>query len=126
MFRFLTRWEPQLYAILRIVTGLLFALHGTQKLFGFPGDQPPAGSELMIAAGVIECFGGAAVALGFLTPLAAFLCSGEMAVAYFKVHFPQHWLPNLNQGEAAVLYCFLFLYIAARGGGKWSIDRERK
>ena len=127
MNRYLGRFTPQLFAVLRIVTGLMFALHGTQKLFGFPGDNPPAGVELMIVAGVIEAFGGALIAIGFLTSWAAFVASGEMAVAYFMVHWPQnHWFPMLNMGEAAVLYCFVFLYIAAHGAGIWSVDGAMK
>jgi putative oxidoreductase len=123
MKRWLGRFEPQLYAILRIVTGVMFALHGTAKLFGWPGDKPPASDNLLIAAGVIETAGGAMIALGFYASWAAFIASGTMAVAYFKSHaFGGSIFPTLNRGELAVVYCFLFLYVAARGSGTWSID----
>jgi len=125
--RYLGRYAPHLYAILRIVAGLMFALHGTQKLFGFPGSKPPASGALMMTGGVIECVGGLLVAIGLFASWAAFIASGEMAVAFFKAHFtPDNPLPNLNQGELAVVYCFLFLYIAAAGAGVWSIDAMRR
>lgn len=124
MDRFLGRYTPQLFAILRIVAGLMFALHGMQKLFGWPGENPPAKVPLMVTAGVIEAVCGVLIAIGFLAGWAAFVASGEMAVAYFMVHWPQnHSFPLLNMGEAAVLYCFLFLYIAAHGAGIWSVER---
>jgi putative oxidoreductase len=114
---------PQIYAILRIVTGLMFMLHGTQKLFGWPGGKGGGVQGLMLAAGIIELVCGALIAIGLLTSIAAFIASGEMAVAYFKAHFtPDNPIPNLNQGELAVVYCFLFLYFAAAGAGIWSID----
>ncbi|GGG03774.1 DoxX family protein [Pontibacter amylolyticus] len=123
MERFLGPYSPQLYAILRIVAGLLFAMHGTQKLFGWPGDGNTVEiASLMGLAGIIELVAGLMIALGFLTGWAAFIASGEMAVAFFMAHVPQGWNPLLNQGEAAVLYCFLFLYMAARGAGIWSVD----
>jgi putative oxidoreductase len=119
------RFSPQAFAILRIVTGLLFACHGTQKLFGWPpaaggggGSLPP----LLVGAGIIEVAGGLLIAVGFLTGWVAFICSGEMAAAYFMAHFPHGFIPLVNQGELAVLYCFLFLFIAAHGAGIWSID----
>jgi putative oxidoreductase len=119
----LGRFAPQLYAILRIVAGTLFALHGTAKLFGWPGPNPPVGDELLIAAGVIETFTGAMVAIGFQTSWAAFVASGTMAAAYFKGHgLGGSIFPTVNGGEEAVLYCFLFLFIAANGPGVWSID----
>ena len=123
MERFLGRFSPHLYAILRIVTGILFAMHGTKKLFGFPGGGEPV--ELMSQsglAGIIEVVGGLMIAIGLLTSVAAFICSGEMAVAYFMAHFPKGWFPILNGGELAVLYCFVFLYMAACGSGIWSVD----
>lgn len=119
--RFLSKWVEPIYALLRVVAGLLFACHGAQKLFGAFGGQV-AGEPLMILAGVIELGGGLLIALGLLTPIAAFLASGQMAVAYFKVHAPQGAWPIENGGELAVLYCFLFLYVAARGGGPYSVD----
>ena len=108
----LGRFAPQIFAVLRIITGLMFAMHGSQKLLGWPGDKGGASGlpPLML------------VAIGFFADWAAFIASGEMAVAYFKVHMPQGPLPILNKGEAAVLYCFLFLFIAAYGSGIWSID----
>jgi putative oxidoreductase len=124
MHRHLGRFAPHSFAALRIMAGVLFALHGTQKLFGFPGDQPPAGAELMIVAGVIEAGAGILIAVGYMTSWAALLASGEMAAAYFIAHFPRGFWPILNKGELAVVYCFLFLYIAAHGGGRWSADGE--
>lgn len=125
MNRYLGRFAPHLFAILRIITGVMFALHGTAKLFGWPGTDPPAAAELIIAAGVIETFTGVMMAIGFYARWAAFLASGTMAAAYFKGHaFGVSFFPTVNQGELAVVYCFLFLYIAAHGPGMWSIDRE--
>ncbi len=120
----LGRVAGPVYALMRIVTGVLFAVHGAQKLFGvLGGSQPPMFSQFWFA-GVIELVGGLMVAAGFLTSLAAFICSGEMAVAYFQAHAPKGLWPVQNGGELAALYCFVFLYIAARGGGPWSIDRK--
>lgn len=114
--------EPT-YALLRIVAGLLFAFHGLQKFGMFGGTQMPMFSQMWFA-GTIEVVGGLLIAIGLFTSIAAFICSGEMAVAYFQAHAPRSIWPNLNDGELAVLYCFLFLYVAARGGGRWSIDRR--
>lgn len=121
---FLGRFEPQIYAILRIVVGFLFLLHGTQKLFGLPPSNKPGGSlsAMMAAAGVIELVAGLLVLFGLFASIAAFIASGQMAVAYFMAHQPQGALPIQNNGETAVLFCFIFLYIAARGSGIWSID----
>jgi putative oxidoreductase len=123
----LGRWNAQIYAIFRIVAGLLFAMHGTQKVLGFPpGDMgKPAVGSLPWISGAIELVCGLAIAIGLLTSLAAFLASGEMAVAYFMVHAKNGFWPILNKGELAVLYCFVFLYIAAHGAGIWSIDGAR-
>lgn len=124
----LGRFTPTLHALLRIVAGLLFLQHGLPKLFGgFGTDRAPV--ELMSQmglAGVIEVFGGAAIALGFLTGPIAFIASGEMAVAYFLAHAPRGFWPVANGGELAALYCFVFLYFAATGAGKWSIDAMRR
>ncbi len=123
METFLGKYAPYLYALVRIVAGLLFAFHGSQKLFGIPGGKAPV--ELfsqMGLAGVIELVGGLLIAIGLFTTIAAFLASGTMAFAYFIAHAPKGLLPVLNGGELAVLYCFLFLYIAARGSGVWSVD----
>jgi len=120
----LGRLSEPAYALLRIVAGLLFALHGAQKLFGaFGGQQVPMMSQFWFA-GVIELVGGLMIAIGLLTSIAAFIASGEMAVAYFQAHAPKGWNPLANGGELAVLFCFIFLYIAARGGGRWSADRR--
>ena len=98
-------------------------VHGTQKLFNFPAPFPmPHLRPLFLAGGMIETFGGLLLLLGLFTPVAVIL-SGEMAVAYFKFHAPQGFWPLLNDGEGAVLYCFIFLYLASSGGGPWSVDR---
>ena len=126
MDRYLGRYAPYAYALLRIVTGLLFAMHGTQKLLGIPGHKPTVPlASLMGVSGVIELVCGLLVMLGLFAGYAAFLASGEMAVAYFMAHFPRHPLPIMNQGEPAVLFCFVFLYIAFRGSGAWSLDALR-
>ena len=123
---FLSPFEGRIYALLRIVAGFLFACHGAQKLFGLfggpPGEMPAA---LLYSAGVIELVGGALIAVGFLTRYAAFLCSGTMAVAYFMVHQGMGLFPIENRGELAAVYAWLFLFIAARGAGPWSLDDER-
>lgn len=127
MDSFLGKYSSYLYALLRIVAGLLFAMHGTQKLFGWPGDNPPVElASMMGVAGIIELVGGVLIMIGLLTSWAAFIASGEMAVAYFMAHASQGGLPIENGGELSVLYCFLFLYIASRGSGVWSVDGTRK
>jgi putative oxidoreductase len=119
-------WQPRVLSVLRIVVGLLFMEHGLSKLFNFPhGSLHPTFPSLLFVAGVLECFGGALVALGLLTRPVAFLLSGEMAIAYFKVHAPRSFFPLQNQGEGAVLYCFIFFYLFVAGGGAWSLDRLR-
>jgi putative oxidoreductase len=120
----LGRYEPQVYAIVRFVTGLLFAGHGAQKLLGFPagGHGTVAIASLPGVAGIIELVGGLMIALGFFAGVAAFLASGEMAVAYFMAHASKGMNPYVNQGELAVLYCFLWLYVSAHGSGIWSLD----
>jgi putative oxidoreductase len=126
MERVLGRFAPQLYAIMRIVTGLLFACHGAQKLFGvFGGQQFPLVSQFG-AAGVIEFVGGLMIAVGFLTGTVAFVACGEMAYAYFTAHMPKGGAPIQNGGELAVLYCFVFLYIASRGVGVWGVDKRTR
>jgi putative oxidoreductase len=110
------------YALMRLVVGLLFACHGAQKLFGvFRGQDLPS-SPLMVTAGMIELIGGGLVALGLWAGFAGFVASGHMAVAYFLVHAPGGFWPIVNKGELAVLYCFVFLYIASRGSGRLSVD----
>jgi putative oxidoreductase len=125
-FTWLSRWQPQLLAVLRIVTGLLFLEHGLSKFFGFPVPFPvhPL-PTLLVAAGVIECVAGVLVTIGLFTRLAAFVASGEMAVAYWMQHFPKSPWPLGNMGEAAILFCFVFLYIAAAGPGPWGVDSAR-
>ncbi len=126
MERFLGTYAPYLYALLRIVAGLMFAMHGSQKLFGIPGGKDPVALfSMMGLAGVVELVGGLLIALGLFASIAAFIASGQMAAAYFMAHAPQAALPLLNGGETALLYCFLFLYIAARGSGVWSLDSLR-
>jgi putative oxidoreductase len=113
--------EP-VYAILRIIVGGLFSMHGAQKLFGaFGGPVQPLAS-LAGVAGLIELVAGVLVMIGLLTGVAAFIASGEMAAAYFMVHAPQAFWPIQNQGELAVLYCFIFFFISARGSGMLSVD----
>ena len=125
-FTWLSRWQPQLLAVLRIVVGLLFLEHGLSKWFGFPVPFPvhPLTTVFMIA-GVIELVTGALITIGLLTRLAAFIASGEMAVAYWMQHFPKSPWPVANMGEAAILFCFVFLYLAAAGAGAWSVDEAR-
>jgi putative oxidoreductase len=126
MDRYLGRYSPQIYALLRIVTGLLFLSHGLQKLFGLMGGKAVETlASRSGVAGLIELVCGALVMLGLFGSIAAFIASGEMAVAYFWVHFPQGFWPIMNRGELAALYSFLFLYIAATGSGIWSIDAIR-
>ena len=115
--------EGYAYAAMRIVTGLLFLFHGLQKVLGLYGGQVQAVGSLPWVAGVIEVTGGILVMVGLFTALTAFICSGEMAAAYFMAHFPKAFWPIENQGELAALYCFVFLYIASRGGGPLSVDR---
>jgi len=117
-------WTPHLLSALRIITGFLFMEHGTMKLFGFPapmGDIPLL--SLMGLAGTLEVVGGFLILVGLFTQPVAFILSGEMAFAYFMAHAPQGFWPVLNHGEPAVLYSFIFLYLAAAGGGSWSVDR---
>src|SRR5262245_65231189 len=126
---FMTPFGPQTHALLRIVTGLLFLCHGDQKLLGWPIAMPPEYASQMNAlaytAGVIEFFGGALVMVGLFTRWAAFICSGQMAVAYWLAHGTKGLFPIANGGELAVLYCFAFLFFAAHGAGIWSVDAAR-
>lgn len=119
-------WRPQLLSVLRIVTALLFLEHGTMKLLGFPPSEfsPPLFS-LFGLAGVLELVGGVLLIVGFLTRPVAFILAGQMTVAYFMAHAPQSFFPILNGGEAAILFCFVFLYVAAAGAGPWSLDHMR-
>ena len=124
----LEKYADYAYALLRIVAGALFFFHGAQKILGmFGAARPPFGSQLWFA-GIIELIGGLAIMLGLGTRVAAFIASGEMAVAYFQAHWKlqmgNQLFPIVNQGELAMLYCFLFLYISLKGGGKWSVSKR--
>ena len=121
MEKWLGRYGDVAYALLRFVAGTMFMLHGAQKLFGFQGPQMTS-QTLPLIAGVIEFVGGLMIALGLQAGWAAFVASGEMAVAYFMIHAPNGFWPLVNKGELAVLYCFVFLYIATRGSGPYSLD----
>jgi len=128
MFTILSRYQPQLLAILRIVTGLLFLAHGLVKLIGYPTGAPPGQQNpmtLLGAAGIIETVTGVLIILGLFTRPAAFLAAGEMAVAYWMMHGSKGFHPLLNHGEPAILYCFIFLYLAAAGPGAFSLDGRR-
>lgn len=123
-------WSGPLLSILRIMTGLLFLAHGTTKFFGFPVTQmtPAPGAPMdtmMIVTGTLELVGGVLIVLGLFTRITAFVLSGFMAVGYFMVHAPQNFHPILNRGELAIMFCFVFLYLAAAGAGPWSIDARR-
>jgi len=120
-------WAPRLRSVLRIVTGLLFLEHGTQKLFAFPPRTAATFDFVSITGlqGCLELAGGVLIVLGLFTRPVAFILAGDMAVAYFTAHFPRNFFPALNGGDAAILYCFVFLYFAAAGGGAWSLDARR-
>lgn len=127
MFSFLNRFSDKAYALMRMITGFLFLFHGTQKLFGVPGKPPEGIPDFVIyVAGPIEFVGGLLVLFGLFASPAAFLCSGLMAAGYFMAHATNGWLPILNQGELAIMYSFVFLYIATKGAGVWSIDGLRR
>jgi putative oxidoreductase len=116
-------YAPAMLSILRIVVALLFLEHGLSRLFGFPSPLPtPALFSLYWFAGAIELVGGALLALGLFTRTAAFIMSGQMAFAYFLSHAPASFFPILNRGDGAILFCFVFLYIAFAGAGPWSLD----
>ena len=118
------RYAPQVYALMRIVFGFLFIFHGLQKIFGLFGGRTAELISLRGLAGVIELVGGALIMSGWFTRPAAFIASGEMAFAYFLSHYPAGFWPIQNRGELAALYCFAFLYIAARGAGPLSVDKR--
>ena len=121
--RTFSQFEEQAYVLGRIFLGLLFAAHGAQKLFGLFGGTKASLVSLMGLAGIIEFFGGLAIAVGLFTSLVAFFTASEMVVAYLMVHFPRGWLPIQNDGELAALYFFGFLLIATKGSGRFSLDR---
>ena len=121
----LTAWAPRVLSLLRIITALLFMEHGLMKLFAFPAAQPGAPHPLpplLMAAGAIELVGGGLIAVGLFTRVAAFICAGERAAAYFMVHIKASFWPALNQGDAAIMFCWVFFYLAFAGGGAWSVD----
>ncbi len=125
MLNFLARFKDHTLTALRIMAGFMFCLHGAQKLFGFLLREGGSTAELFSRtgfAGVLEFFGGLEILLGLYTQPVAFVLSGQMAVAYFIAHFPRSFWPIENRGELAVLYCFVFLFLATSGGGKWSLD----
>lgn len=129
MEKILAGYAPQAYAAMRIVVGLLFFCHGLQKVFGWFGGVNGAAAPLLSLigiAGLIEIITGALITVGFATATAAFIASGQMAVAYFIGHFPRGFWPIQNGGELSVLYCFVFLYMATRGSGIWSVDAARR
>lgn len=128
--KWLAKYADHAYALMRITAGFMFSFHGAQKILGLLSQsQPPIGSQLWFG-GLVELVGGLAIMLGFQTRAAAFLCSGEMAVAYFQFHWKfqpgGNIFPAINKGELAALYSFVFLFIACRGGVKWSLDRGDK
>jgi putative oxidoreductase len=126
----LSKYSEETYALLRFVVGFLFLFHGAQKILGLltdPSMMPPPGSEMWIG-GIIELVGGIFIAIGLFTRYAAFVTCGEMAIAYFQFHwkfaFDNNFFPIVNHGEMAVLYCFVFLYIITKGGGRFSVDGQ--
>jgi putative oxidoreductase len=121
-------WAPRVLVVLRVMVGLLFLEHGTQKLFGFPpsANAGPALFSLMGVQACLEFFGGILLVIGLFTRPVAFILCGDMAVAYFMSHAPGSFFPILNRGEAAILYCFTFLYLSVAGGGPWSLDASRE
>ena len=125
----LLNWQPRMLSVLRIMTGLIFMEHGLQKIFDFPPSANPRPYVLISLvpglAGILEGLGGALITVGLFTRVVAFFLSGEMAVAYFMSHAPRAFYPILNGGDAAILYCFVFLYLAIAGGGAWSVDQIR-
>jgi putative oxidoreductase len=127
-FNSLQRYSPQALGLLRIVTALIFIAHGTQKLFGFPAPPAsglPAAFTLFWFGAILETFGGLLLLIGLWTRPVAFVLAGEMAVAYWMFHAPRSLYPLLNGGDAAVLYCFIFLYLVTAGAGAWSVDSRK-
>ncbi|NEI73096.1 DoxX family membrane protein [Rhizobium lusitanum] len=121
----LSPYQPSALAMLRLITAILFIEHGSQKLFGFP-PAPYAITTLFFVAGVLELVGGILVLLGLFTRPVAFLLSGEMAIAYFTVHMPINFFPANNQGDGAILFCFIFLFMVFSGPGDWALDNRQR
>ncbi len=125
----LNAWAPRVLSLLRIMSALAFMAHGTQKLLNIPlrqgGGPPPELMSMIGLAGAIELVGGALLIIGLFTRPVAFICSGLMAAAYFIAHAPRNFFPTLNGGDAAILFCFIFLYLVFAGGGAWSVDAMR-
>lgn len=124
LYASLEKASPYMLSILRIVAALLFIAHGLQKYVGFPAAGPPM-NTLLYVQGAIEVVGGVLLLIGAWTRPVAFILSGDMAAAYFMAHFPQSFYPSVNGGDAAVLYCFVFLYLVFAGGGAWGVDRGK-
>lgn len=126
LFDGLSRFQPQMLGILRIVTALQFIEHGSQKLFNFPvSAEPHALTGLTTTAGILEFAGGILLALGLFTRPVAFLLAGEMAIAYFMAHFPRDFFPINNNGDTAISFCFIFLYLVFAGAGAFALDTRR-
>ena len=123
----LAQWAPRMLSVLRIMSALLFIAHGTQKLFGFPAGERGMAALFSIygLAGVLEVFGGILLLIGLFTRPVAFVLAGQMAFAYFMAHAPQTFFPVNNGGDAAILFCFVFLYLVTAGPGPWSMDAKR-
>jgi putative oxidoreductase len=117
-------WSPRILSVLRIMTGLLFMEHGMQKFFAFPSPGP-ALTPLLIVQGLLELAGGGLIVIGLFTRPVAFILAGDMAVAYFLRHVPRGFFPQVNGGQLAIMFCFVFLYLFTAGGGAWSVDQQR-
>jgi putative oxidoreductase len=127
MEEFCAKWQSHFLSVLRIMTGLLFLEHGTSKFLGFPHvEKVPDALSMAGISGIFELVGGVLIVLGLFTRPVAFLLSGNMAVAYFYAHAPRAFFPVLNGGDAAILYCFVFLYLVFAGPGPWSVDAMMK
>jgi putative oxidoreductase len=122
LYESMEKWSPNVLSILRIVAALLFLQHGLSKLFGFPMHWPPLTGVIIVAA-ILESVGSLLLLAGAYTRIVAFILSGEMAFAYFIGHAPRGFFPIVNDGESAILFCFVFLYVSFAGGGRWSVDR---
>lgn len=126
LFDGLSKYQPHALTALRIMTGVQFLEHGTQKFFGFPAGGPPALAGLILVQAFLELIGGVLIALGLFTRPVAFILSGNMAVAYFMAHMPKSFFPAVNGGDAAILFCFVFLYLFFAGPGLLALDNRKK